>query len=87
MENVRRKLLRGSRVSVSKLSVLGSEIAYREAGGREKPVALFLHGNPTSSYTWRNILPLVAEVAYCVTPDLIGFGQFRPGGRGLYRGG
>jgi hypothetical protein len=63
MENVRRKLLRGLRVSVSKLSVLGSEIAYREAGGREKPVALFLHGNPTSSYIWRNILPLVAEVA------------------------
>jgi len=87
MENVRRKLLRGSRVSVSKLSVLGSEIAYPEAGGREKPVALFLHGNPTSSYIWRNILPLVAEVAHRVTPDLIGFGQFRPGGRGLYRGG
>ena len=62
-------------ISLPKLSVLDSEMAYREAGDRDKPVALFLHGNPTSSYIWRNIIPLVAEVAHCVAPDLIGFGQ------------
>ncbi|WP_448044266.1 haloalkane dehalogenase [Bradyrhizobium liaoningense] len=56
-------------------SVLDSHMAYREAGSQEKPVALFLHGNPTSSYIWRNILPHVAPVARCVAPDLIGFGQ------------
>jgi haloalkane dehalogenase len=50
-------------------------MAYREAGIAGKPVALFLHGNPTSSYIWRNILPLVAPVAHCIAPDLIGFGQ------------
>jgi haloalkane dehalogenase len=50
-------------------------MAYREAGDREAPVALFLHGNPTSSYIWRNILPQVAPVAHCIAPDLIGFGQ------------
>jgi haloalkane dehalogenase len=50
-------------------------MAYREAGDSGAPVALFLHGNPTSSYIWRNILPLVAPVAHCVAPDLIGFGQ------------
>jgi haloalkane dehalogenase len=50
-------------------------MAYREAGDREAPVALFLHGNPTSSYIWRKILPLVAPVAHCIAPDLIGFGQ------------
>ena len=38
-------------------------------------MALLLHGNPTSSYIWRNILPLVAPVAHCIAPDLIGFGQ------------
>ena len=43
--------------------------------GRDAPVALFLHGNPTSSYIWRNIIPLVAAVAHCIAPDLIGFGQ------------
>jgi haloalkane dehalogenase len=58
-----------------KVNVLGSTMAYREVGDREAPVALFLHGNPTSSYIWRNILPVVAPVAHCIAPDLIGFGQ------------
>src|SRR5262245_19384066 len=55
--------------------VLGSTMAYREAGRRDLPVALFLHGNPTSSYIWRHVLPHVAPVAHCVAPDLVGFGQ------------
>jgi haloalkane dehalogenase len=62
-------------ISLPKLSVLDSEMAYREAGANQAPVALFLHGNPTSSFIWRNIMPLVAPVAHCVAPDLIGFGQ------------
>ena len=62
-------------INLPKLSVLDSEMAYREAGRPEAPFALFLHGNPTSSYLWRNILPLVADVAHCIAPDLIGFGQ------------
>ena len=62
-------------ISLPKLSVLGSDMAYREAGSRDAPVALFLHGNPTSSYIWRKIIPLVASVAHCIAPDLIGFGQ------------
>lgn len=57
------------------VSVLGSSIAYREAGERNEPLALFLHGNPTSSYIWRNVIPHVAGGARCVAPDLIGFGQ------------
>jgi haloalkane dehalogenase len=60
---------------LAQINVLGSTMAYREAGNPEAPVALFLHGNPTSSYIWRNILPLVAPVAHCIAPDLIGFGQ------------
>ena len=62
-------------ISLPKLSVLDSEMAYREAGPSDAPVALFLHGNPTSSFIWRNIIPLVAKVAHCIAPDLIGFGQ------------
>jgi haloalkane dehalogenase len=49
-------------------------MAYREAGEEGAPVVLFLHGNPTSSFIWRNILPLVAPVAHCIASDLIGFG-------------
>jgi len=62
-------------IAVHHRSVLGSTMAFRDSGTGEKPVALFLHGNPTSSYIWRNILPLVAPVARCIAPDLIGFGQ------------
>jgi haloalkane dehalogenase len=62
-------------IILPKLPVLDSEMAYREAGASDALVALFLHGNPTSSFIWRNILPLVAPVAHCLAPDLIGFGQ------------
>ncbi len=62
-------------VVLPQVKVLGSTMAYREAGDKDAPVALFLHGNPTSSYIWRKILPLVAPVAHCIAPDLIGFGQ------------
>ena len=62
-------------ISLPTLSVLDSEMAYRESGSRDAPVALFLHGNPTSSYIGRKIMPLVAPVAHCIAPDLNGFGQ------------
>ena len=64
-----------SDITLPTRQVLGSTIAYREAGRTDGPVALFLHGNPTSSYIWRHILPQVAPVAHCIAPDLIGFGQ------------
>ncbi|MGJ5819048.1 haloalkane dehalogenase [Paludibaculum fermentans] len=60
---------------MKKVSVLGSAMAYQEAGEGKQPVAVFLHGNPTSSYIWRNVIPAVAPVARCIAPDLIGFGQ------------
>ena len=62
-------------IALPQISVLDSQMAYREAGDSRAPVALFLHGNPTSSYIWRNVIPFVAPVAHCIAPDLIGFGQ------------
>jgi haloalkane dehalogenase len=56
------------------IEILGSTMSYVTAGA-SGPVALFLHGNPTSSYIWRNIIPHVAPVARCIAPDLIGFGR------------
>ena len=55
------------------LTVNGKRMAYVELGGGE-PVFLFLHGNPTSSYLWRNVMPEVAKTGRCVAPDLIGMG-------------
>lgn len=57
------------------IEVLDSRMAYRTAGESGAPVALFLHGNPTSSYIWRDIIAGVAPTALCIAPDLIGFGQ------------
>ena len=62
-------------VALTQIAVLDSTMASREAGSPDSPTVLFLHGNPTSSYIWRNIIPLVAPVAHCIAPDLIGFGQ------------
>jgi haloalkane dehalogenase len=56
------------------IGVLGSRMHYIEAGAG--PVALFLHGNPTSSYLWRNVIPHVAAAGMrCVAIDLIGMGK------------
>lgn len=53
--------------------VNGKKMAYVEEGSG--PPVVFLHGNPTSSYIWRNILPVVAPHARCIAPDLIGMGD------------
>ncbi len=56
-----------------RVDVLDSPMAYQEAGrGR---IVVFLHGNPTSSYVWRNVLPALAPRARCLAPDLIGMGE------------
>jgi haloalkane dehalogenase len=55
-------------------TVDGKHMAYVELGDGE-PVFLFLHGNPTSSYLWRNVVPEVAGLGRCVAPDLIGMGD------------
>jgi haloalkane dehalogenase len=62
-------------ITLPQLTVLNSTMAYREAGDPGAPTVLFLHGNPTSSYIWRNVIPLVAPIAHCIAPDLVGFGQ------------
>ncbi|HEV2675067.1 MAG TPA: haloalkane dehalogenase [Aliidongia sp.] len=56
------------------IAVLESTLSYLEAGSAG-PTVLFLHGNPTSSFIWRDIIPHVAPVARCIAPDLIGFGR------------
>jgi haloalkane dehalogenase len=56
------------------VGVHGKRMAYVEVGEGE-PVFLFLHGNPTSSYLWRNVMPEVAGLGRCLAPDLIGMGD------------
>lgn len=56
-----------------RIEVLGSEMAYVDVG--EGNPIVFLHGNPTSSYLWRDVIPHVAGLGRCIAPDLIGMGD------------
>jgi pimeloyl-ACP methyl ester carboxylesterase len=56
-----------------KIAVHGLQMAYYEAGIGDPIV--FLHGNPTSSYLWRNIIPHVQQLGRCIAPDMIGMGD------------
>ena len=53
--------------------VLGRKMAYVEVG--EGDPIVFLHGNPTSSYLWRNVIPHLESQGRCIAPDLIGMGD------------
>lgn len=66
-----------------RVRVLDSEMAYVEAGGGDPVV--FLHGNPTSSYLWRNVVPGVTGQGRCLAPDLIGMGDSGKAPGGSYR--
>lgn len=65
-----------------RIAVLDSEIAYIDEGMGD-PI-LFLHGNPTSSYLWRNIIPHTLGLGRVLAPDLIGMGESGPNPSGSY---
>ncbi len=69
-----------------RVTCAGVEMAYvdtnTESGGG---AVVFLHGNPTSSYLWRNVIPHVAPLARCLAPDLAGMGESGKTPDGSYR--
>ncbi|HZP45524.1 MAG TPA: haloalkane dehalogenase [Candidatus Binataceae bacterium] len=65
-----------------RVQVLDSTMSYVDTGSGEPVV--FLHGNPTSSYLWRNIIPYLGEKARCLAPDLIGMGASGRSANGAY---
>lgn len=65
------------------IPVLDSHMAYVEIGAGDPIV--FLHGNPTSSYLWRNVMPHLEGLGRCLAPDLVGMGGSGPSPRGSYR--
>ncbi|HEY2533558.1 MAG TPA: haloalkane dehalogenase [Xanthobacteraceae bacterium] len=66
-----------------RISILDTEMSYVSIG--EGSPIVFLHGNPTSSYLWRNILPHVSGSGRCIAPDLVGMGASGPSPRKSYR--
>jgi haloalkane dehalogenase len=69
--------------SRKRVAVASTEIAYIDTGTGD-PIVL-LHGNPTSSYLWRNIIPHLAQLGRCLAPDLAGMGQSSRAPDGSYR--
>lgn len=69
--------------SLRRVPVRDSEMAYVDVG-QGRPI-VFLHGNPTSSYLWRNVIPYLQPHGRCLAPDLIGFGQSGDSPKGQYR--
>jgi haloalkane dehalogenase len=68
--------------------VLGRQMAYVEVGESAGDPIVLLHGNPTSSYLWRNVLPHLQPRGRCLAPDLIGMGdsdKLPESGPGAYR--
>jgi haloalkane dehalogenase len=66
-----------------RIAVLDTEMSYVDTG-RGDPI-VFLHGNPTSSYLWRNIIPYLSEQGRCLAPDLVGMGQSGKSPTSAYR--
>ena len=66
-----------------RVAVRDTEMAYVDTGAGDPVV--FLHGNPTSSYLWRNVIPHVEGLGRCLAPDLIGMGDSGKAPTGSYR--
>ena len=64
-----------ARVHFNKVDVDGFNVFYREAGREDAPTLLLLHGFPSSSHMFRDLIPLLADRFHIVAPDLPGFGQ------------
>jgi len=64
-----------ARVTYNTVKVDGVDMFYREAGPKDAPVLLLLHGFPTSSHMFRNLIPQLADKYRVIAPDYPGFGQ------------
>src|SRR5690554_3889671 len=60
------------------------EVFYREAGPSDAPVILLLHGFPSASHMFRDLIPLLADRFRLIAPDLPGFGQTKSPPRGAF---
>jgi pimeloyl-ACP methyl ester carboxylesterase len=63
-----------SHTSIHRIEADGVTVFYREAGAPEAPVVMLLHGFPTSSFQYRELIPRLADKYRVIAPDLPGFG-------------
>ena len=72
------------KVSFRKIDVDGLKIFYREVGSKDSPAILLLHGFPSASHMFRDLIPKLADRFHVIAPDLPGFGQSDMPDRGAF---
>ncbi len=71
-------------IEKKRLEISCGTIAYVEAGAPDRPVVLLVHGIPTSSYLWRDVIRFLQGSFHCIAPDLIGLGDSAPNARAAF---
>lgn len=74
LKNSKQSIMRIQAVHYRNIKVNGQNIFYREAGPADAPVILLMHGYPTSSFMFRNLIPILSEKYHVIAPDMPGFG-------------
>lgn len=72
--DLKNDIMKNEAVHYRTIKVNGLNIFYREAGPKDAPVILLMHGYPTSSFMFRNLIPILSEKYHVVAPDMPGFG-------------
>src|SRR5258706_12923449 len=75
MDTAKTQAIRGATTHYRSVKIDGLDIFYREAGEQHQRNLLLLHGFPTSSHMFRNLIPALADRYHLVAPDFPGFGQ------------
>src|SRR5215510_1655098 len=75
MANIFTPAITASTVRYNSIQVDGLNIAYREAGDSASPKLVLLHGWPSSSHQYRNLIPILAQRFHVIAPDYPGFGN------------
>lgn len=71
---VKKDAMKNNATHYRNIKVDGINIFYREAGPKDAPVILLMHGYPTSSFMFRNLIPVLSEKYHVIAPDMPGFG-------------
>jgi len=72
-------------ITYQRVTIDGNQVFYREAGSKTNPTLLLLHGFPTSSHMFRDLIPALAATYHVVAPDLPGFGFSDAPNRATFR--
>jgi pimeloyl-ACP methyl ester carboxylesterase len=71
---INHQIMNDENTHYQKIKVNGLNIFYREAGQKDAPVVLLMHGYPTSSFMFRNLIPILSKKYHVIAPDMPGFG-------------